>query len=168
MPHLATRSAIGLGILLACGTASADERANISSLSWTDKQYMAAQVEQLDLLVRDEFGSQLHESTTDLDLIQRIINRGIIDKTNVQSQQALGMALGNVIAKETGMQWYAYKDSNGRNRALCVPETEHCLFPVTMLSRRMSVGLYPDVDKIYKESLEMLGKHLKKSPYDVD
>ncbi|BFM11579.1 hypothetical protein R50072_17320 [Simiduia litorea] len=168
MPHLTRRSVCSLAILLTCAATEAEERANISELSWTDKQYMTAQIQQVDELVRDQFGGQLHESRADLDLLQRVINRGVIDKSNVQTQQALGMALGNVIAKETGMKWYAYKDSNGRNRALCVPETDHCLFPVTMLSRRMSVGLYPDVTKLYSESMEMLEPHLAKSPYDVN
>ncbi|MDN3639687.1 DUF3806 domain-containing protein [Simiduia curdlanivorans] len=168
MPHLTMRSAGCVAILLACATAGAEQRANISELSWTDKQYMASQIQKVDELVRGEFGGQLHESTSDLDLLQRIVNRGVVEKADVQTQQALGMALGNVIAKETGMKWYAYKDSSGRNRALCVAETEHCLFPVTMLSRRMSVGLYPDVNKLYSESMEMLAPHLAKSPYDAD
>lgn len=168
MPHLAMRSVCSVAILFACAATAAEERANISELSWTDKQYMAAQLQKVDTLVRDEFGGQLHESKSDLELLQRIINRGVVEKTDVQTQQALGMAMGNVIAKETGMRWYAYKDSSGRNRALCVPESEHCLFPVTMLSRRMSVGLYPDVGKLYNESMEMLAPHLTKSPYDTE
>lgn len=137
----------------------------VSDLGWTDKQYMAAQVANIEELVRDEFGGQLRQSNADLDYLQRIINRGLIDKTDTRRQQALGMVLGNVLAKETGMEWFVYEDADGRSRALCVPKTEHCLFPVTMLSRRMAVGLYPDVNKIYNEALEMVAPVLPQNPF---
>lgn len=169
MPYFRSLSALTFATLaFSQASTAADKAVSISELSWTDKQYMSAQIDQVDALFRDEFGGQIHQSKSDLDLLQRAINRGIVERSNIQGQQALGMVLGNVIAQETGMKWYAYKDEGGRSRALCVPDTEHCLFPVTMLSRRMSVGLYPNVEKIYTESIEMVGPHLKKSPYEVD
>ena len=56
--------------------------------------------------------------------------------------------------------------SAGRSRALCVKQTSSCLFPVTMLSRRMKVGTKPDVKKIYNEAILLMQKHLPKLPYD--
>lgn len=156
--------ALLLGLTLSC-LASA---ASISDLSWTDRQYMGAQVAGIEELVRSEFGGQLRASPADLDYLQRIINRGLLDRADTQRQQALGMVLGNVLAKETGMQWFVYKDEEGRSRALCVPQTEHCLFPVTMLSRRMAAGLYPDVKKIYGDALAAVQPVLPQNPYQAD
>lgn len=155
---------ISMGCLCTALPALADS-SPVSDLGWTDKQYMASQVANIEELVRNEFGGQLHQSKSDLEYLQRIINRGLIEKTDSRRQQALGMVLGNVLAKETGMGWFVYEDSDGRSRALCVPKTEHCLFPVTMLSRRMAVGLYPDVNKIYSEALEMVTPVLPQNPY---
>ncbi|AFU97634.1 DUF3806 domain-containing protein [Simiduia agarivorans] len=167
MPHFKSFvRLISMGTLCTTLPAMA-ESSPVSDLGWTDKQYMAAQVANIEELVRDEFGGQLRQSKTDLDYLQRIINRGLIDKTDTRRQQALGMVLGNVLAQETGMQWFVYEDGDGRSRALCVPQTEHCLFPVTMLSRRMAVGLYPDVNKIYNEALEMVAPVLPQNPYDA-
>lgn len=168
MPQFFRPNLPSLLVLLSLASPGLTQAANISDLSWTDKQYMGAQVASIEELVRSEFGGQLKESPDDLDYLQRIINRGLLERTDTQRQQALGMVLGNVLARETGMQWFVYKDEAGRSRALCVPQTEHCLFPVTMLSRRMAVGLYPDVKKIYGEALEAVQPVLPKSPYQAD
>lgn len=169
MPQSSTYRALLLGLL--CTSASVgtfgDEKTSISDLKWTDKQYMEAQAQRVDALAREEFGSQLHATKNDLELLQRIINRGLVERTDTQTQQALGIVLGNVLASETGMQWFIYNDAEGRSRALCVTKTEHCLFPATMLSRRMAAGLYPDVAKIYNDALEMVEPHIHQSPYDA-
>ncbi|UTA46377.1 DUF3806 domain-containing protein [Simiduia sp. 21SJ11W-1] len=160
-----------IGALLFCLAAALPqaqaESVSITELSWTDKQFMAAQLARVDELVRSEMGAQIHGKPRDIDVLQRVVNRNLVDRNDAQTQQALGLVLGNVIANKTGMQWVAYKDSNGRSRALCVKDTSDCLFPMTMLARRMAVGLYPDVNKIYQEAMEMVQPLVNKSPYDV-
>ncbi|MBB3168164.1 DUF3806 domain-containing protein [Simiduia aestuariiviva] len=168
MPQLRSLGALLFWAVIAVPHTTAEPtNVVITELSWADKQFMEAQIARVDDLVRTELGAQIHGQERDLDVLQRVVSRNLVERTDTQTQQALGLALGNVIANKTGMQWVTYVDDAGRSRALCVKDTTHCLFPMTMLSRRMAVGLYPEVKKIYAEALEMVAPVINKSPYDV-
>jgi hypothetical protein len=168
MPQIRGSRALLISLLLGSMQAFAEPpRANIAELSWTDKQFMTAQLALVDELVRAELGAQIHGTENDLAVLQRVVSRNLVNREDTQTQQALGLVLGNVIANQTGMQWVAYSDEAGRSRALCVAGSDSCLFPMTMLSRRMAVGLYPDVNKLYREAMEMVAPLVSKSPYDV-
>ncbi len=137
-------------------------------LSWLGKRTLQRQIDEIDDLARIELGTQIRGNIGDLELLQRIINKGLITKEDQASQQALGAVLGSVMAKELQLEWARYKDEEGVSRALCVPETQHCLFPITMLSRRMTVGILPNVKKVYYDAEALIAPFLPKSPYDVD
>lgn len=140
----------------------------IEELNWFDKNHLSDQVEKVDDLTRTKLGLQIHGDKRDIETLQRVIHRGLVKQDNESMQQALGAVLGNVMVNELGLEWKHYVDRYGRSRAACAPETEECLFPITMLSRRMKVGLMPDVDKVYTESTALIEHLLPKSPYHVD
>lgn len=143
----------------------ADE-AEISDFSWMDRNHMAQQVKKVDDLARQGVGSQIREDKSDLDTLQRIVDRDLVAQDNPLLMQAMGAVLGNVMAGEVKeLEWKIYEDNRGRSRALCVEGTDDCLFPITMLSRRMEVGLKPDVHKIYRDALEMVEPLLPEMPY---
>lgn len=167
MPHFFKRSALLLTSLISFSAIGAESKVELDELSWADKQYMASQLSKADELIRSELGSQLRHTRSDLQLLQMIVDKKLIARDDTLTQQALGMVLGEVLINETGMLWYTLNDQYGRSRAICVKGTKHCLFPVTMLSRRMEVGLSPNVEKIYKEALELVGPYVNKSPYAV-
>ena len=140
----------------------------IKPLEWNDKNHLKAQREWIDDLARQRLGQRLRTDRTDLDTIQRIIDRSIIAEDDLVRLQALGVALGDLFADEYGLEWRIYLDQKGRSRATCVPKTEQCLFPITMLSRRVAVGLKPNVTDIYNEAAALIKPYLPKSPYQVD
>ncbi len=140
----------------------------IEELNWFDKNHLSDQVEKVDDLTRTKLGLQIHGDKRDIETLQRVIHRGLVKQDNESMQQALGAVLGNVMVNELGLEWKHYVDRYGRSRAACAPETEECLFPITMLSRRMKVGLMPDVYKVYTESTGLIEHLLPKSPYHVD
>lgn len=138
----------------------------VDNPGWTDRNYLEKQVATIDEMARTQLGTQVRQQLSDLDLLQSIINRGLIANNDTQGLQALGAVLGNVmIADIPALEWKIYEDSIGRSRAVCVKGTRECLFPITMLSRRMEVGLKPDVRKVYEDALEMMGSHLPQYPY---
>ncbi|NIB43733.1 DUF3806 domain-containing protein [Pseudomaricurvus alkylphenolicus] len=141
---------------------------SIEELSWMDRRHLERQVEKIDEMARIKLGMQVTGTTQDLRLLQRVIHRGLIQKDERLSLQALGAVLGNVMVAEWGLQWVVYEDKVGRSRAICVADTEYCLFPITMLSRRMEVGLLPNVQKVYDNSHEMILPYLPKSPFDTE
>lgn len=140
----------------------------IEEMNWFDKNHLDEQVEKIDDITRTGLGLQIHGDKRDLQTLQRVIHRGLVKRDDELTQQALGAVLGNVMVNELGLEWKHYVDRYGRSRAACAPETQECLFPITMLSRRMKVGLMPDVNKIYSESTALIVHLLPKSPYHVD
>ncbi|GAA5317239.1 MAG: hypothetical protein AseanaTS_24430 [Candidatus Pelagadaptatus aseana] len=162
--------------LLAAGLASvliaASSQANpeIYDFDWRDKRYHSKQTGQIEELSREHFGSGLTHTKQDLKTLQRLIHKGAINRNNTEQLQALGAVLGNVMTEDFGLVWKIYEDNLGRSRALCTETEEHseCLFPITMLSRRIEVGIVPDVQEVYKKAYEAIKPHLQKLPYEVN
>ncbi|GAB3106696.1 DUF3806 domain-containing protein [Aestuariicella hydrocarbonica] len=152
--------------LLSPGFALAQSVA-ISDLNWLQRNNHEKQVQQIDELARINLGMQVNGTKADLQLLQRIIYRGLIAKDDHLAQQALGAVLGDVMVNEMGLEWKIYEDKLGFSRAACAPGTQECLFPITMLSRRMAVGILPNVEELYQETHEMIAPLLPKNPYDV-
>lgn len=143
-----------------------EEKLRIEDLGWSDRNYLDKQVATIDELARTQLGTQVRRNLDDLNLLQRIIDRELIAQDDKQTAQALGAVLGNVLAEDiTALEWKIYEDPVGRSRALCVKGTRECLFPITMLSRRMEVGLKPNVNKVYEDAIALMAKHLPQLPY---
>ncbi|GLS27815.1 hypothetical protein GCM10007877_35340 [Marinibactrum halimedae] len=139
----------------------------LRDLTWMEKNYLSRQREFVDELAREKLGLQLRENQDDLTLLQRVINRGLIESSNSRKLQALGVVLGDQFVRDFNLEWRRYEDELGESTAACVKDTTHCLFPITMLSRRMEVGLMPNVEKIYTDASAMITPYLPKLPYSV-
>lgn len=143
-----------------------DKAIKIQDMGWTDRNYLEKQVASIDQLAREQLGTEVRQNLSDLDLLQRIIDLGLIKSKDTLALQAMGAVLGNVLAADiTALEWKIYEDALGRSRALCAKGSRECLFPITMLSRRMETGLKPDVDKIYEDAIALIDQHLPQLPY---
>lgn len=148
---------------------SADEPSvKISELNWMDRSYLSKQKAAIDELGRSNFGTPVRGNITDLQLLQRIINKGLISHSDSQTLQALGAVMGDIFISEHELSWRVYEDDLGRSRAVCVEDSEYCLFPITMLSRRMEVGIIPDVKQIYSKAVDIIHPHLPAKPFAVN
>ena len=76
-------------------------------------------------------------SLEDLRVLQDILDMRLFAPDQVYELQALGVALGDVIAEQLGLSWVLVEDEVGRSRALRYGESGNLLFPVTMISRRL-------------------------------
>ncbi len=132
----------------------------VSPLTWSDKNELKRKNKTIDDLGKRYFGTGLRGTTADIDLLQRIADRKIIKKTDTQTLQATGVALGNIFKNELGLEWVVYQDKYGRSRALCVPDTDHCLFPTTMLSRRLEIGATVNVFETYQNALKLIDPYI--------
>lgn len=161
------KALMSLGLLLSIVASFAQaQEATVSDFAWMDRNHMAQQVESIENITRIKFGTPIRENKSDLETLQRIIDQDLIDRDETLKLQALGAVLGNVMASEVEeLEWKVYEDQLGRSRALCIKGTRQCLFPITMLSRRMEVGLKPNVERIYNEAMELVDPHLPKAPY---
>lgn len=146
--------------------AQSNDSTPIDDLSWMDENYMQQQRDKIEAIVQVKLGSRLRGDRSDLETLQQIVDRGLVERDDTLRLQALGVVLGDVMSAEVSkLQWKIYEDSKGRSRALCVENTEECLFPVTMLSRRMEVGLNPSVETVFHDALELIDPYLPEMPY---
>ncbi|MCV6622820.1 MAG: DUF3806 domain-containing protein [Cellvibrionaceae bacterium] len=162
---------VGLALftqLFSISTLAQDDELSVKDFGWIDRSHIQKQIDSVEEITRRHFGSGLHGSKQDLKLIQRVIDRSLIKRDDRLMLQALGAVLGRVLVNEENLVWQNYEDQLGKSRAVCVPKTQHCLFPVTMLSRRMEVGLLPRVDDVYKKAMEQIADYQPKNPYDID
>ena len=152
--QLAAITILGLGFGL---TSVAAGDPSISDLTRLDQQYMNEQRASIDDLARRSFGDQINGNTAhDLDVLQRLLDRGVVRPEQTQLLQAMGMILGDLLAADLDMHWVLYEDSVGRSRALRYRHSEEYLFPVTMISRRREAGNRKSVAEIYQKAYDII------------
>lgn len=154
-------------LFLSFGLNAKEETPKIEPLTWVEEGFLSRQRDSVEEITKLEFGSRLHGNKSDLRLLQRIVDNEYINQTETQRQQALGIVLGDIFVKELGLKWVSYTDSDGKSRATCLPKTQYCLFPVTMLSKRMRLGVKPDVTEMYERGASLIEPYLPKLPYSA-
>jgi len=103
-----------------------------------------------DELARRHLGTPLTGGEIrDLETLQRLLDGRFIDREDVFDQQALGLALGDVMAKNLDLHWVVVDDDYGRSRALRWKEEEDLFFPVTLISKRIQQRRPVEVDDLY-------------------
>jgi hypothetical protein len=151
---------------LLAAAVSAQGKVAISDLSYLDRQYMSEQRSNLEDITRRHFGTGFNgDKAHDLQLLQRILDRGLIRSTQTAELQAMGMVLGDLLAAELNMHWVVYEDSKGRSRALRYRDTDNYLFPVTMISRRREVGIEKPVADIYQKAYDEIAPLRERLPF---
>ncbi|WP_086932239.1 DUF3806 domain-containing protein [Agarilytica rhodophyticola] len=141
----------------------------VRPLNFLNEQFLEKQRQRVDSLTRKHFGKNLGEGKTNIPLLQRIIRENILEKTDVQELQALGVVLGDIyVESHQKLNWQVYQDDLGKSHAVCIDNTKHCIFPVTMLSRRMEVGSQPDVNRVYKKGIDAIKQYLPQLPFQRD
>lgn len=181
MHYLKLLVAVALGCAIAAASAQSPlntasnptvaapaKNVTITELSWIDNNKMGQEIAALNELTESKIGAPIRGDLSDLDTLQRLVDNNIVKPDDYKIQQAMGLALGNLILADfpSTFEWKIYQDELGRSRALCAKGTSDCLFPITMFSRRIEVGIKPDVKKIHKDAIAHMKKHLPKLPYD--
>lgn len=141
---------------------------SIKDLGWMDQSKMEKETSAVNELAQTKIGSTIRRDLSDLQVLQRLVDGAWVAREDYQTQQAMGVVLGNIMLADfpNTFEWKVYEDNIGRSRALCVKNTSECLFPVTMLSRRMELGSKPNVKKVYDDAILLMEKYLPKLPYD--
>jgi hypothetical protein len=108
------------------------------------------QLERVDELGRRHLGQRIRARSKDeLGLLQRLLDERFVRESDVLGQQALGVALGNILATELRLTWVVVDDEYGHSRALRYRKADDLFFPVTMISKRIGTGQRVDVRALY-------------------
>lgn len=141
-------------VLTAPSAMSSEFEVQIQSLTAIDRQYMEEQRKTVEGLA-NRLGRRVSGiAKRDLDTLQEIIDRRWVDAKDVQTQQALGIVFGDLLAEELGFDWVIYRDKKGRSRALRYREEDIFVFPITLISRRLSAGAALSVASLFEEQLQ--------------
>lgn len=155
-----------IGALLGQPLALAQTVPVIGPLSAADQQYMSDSKAQLDALARSRLGERFSgDKDRDLAIIQTLLDRRLVKPDQTRELQAMGMILGDLLARELGMHWVVYSDRVGRSRALRMAETEHYLFPVTSISRRVEADAPVDVAAVYAKQYGLMAPYRRQLPF---
>ncbi|MDB2654611.1 DUF3806 domain-containing protein [Luminiphilus sp.] len=159
-PELLTRKGVSflfllfMVVLTAPNAMSSEFEVQIQSLTAVDRQYMTEQRKTVEGLA-NRLGRRVSGiAARDLDTLQEIIDRRWVDAEDVQTQQALGIVFGDLLAEELDFDWVIYRDKKGRSRALRYREEDIYVFPITLISRRLSAGAALSVESLFEEQLQ--------------
>ena len=154
-----------LGLLLTLsGLAYAE--VEISQLSFLDRGYMDQQRQTLNDLSAIKLGRQFHgDRSNDLAILQTLLDRRLVRADQIKELQAMGVIMGDLLAKELSMDWVVYEDKAGRSRALRYQLTDNFLFPMTMISRRWEAGNTSPINDIYQKAYDIIAPVRQPLPF---
>ena len=101
-------------------------------------------------VIEQALGEDLTGTTADLDLIQRVLDRGVVEPEATYTLQALGLAFGRTFLNEfPDYDWWMVEDEYGRDPAIRYKETSLLVFPMTMISKRVEDGEEIDINELF-------------------
>jgi len=144
----------------------AQQEFRISKLTNVDREFMAQQRTLLQDLAASNLGRQFKgQRDRDLDLLQRLLDKRVVRPEQTRELQAMGLIMGDLLAKELDMHWVIYEDRVGRSRALRYKESDDFLFPMTMISRRREAGNQTGVTDIYQKAYDIIEQRKPALPF---
>jgi hypothetical protein len=157
-----TMKRVYLSLILLLAPLAHAEPLRVDPLTPLDEQFMDKATAELNGLSQIRLGRSFNgEKDRDLELLQLMLDRHLIDSNDTRLMQAMGIVMGRHLQKEHSLKWVIYVDNVGRSRALEVPFKEDYIFPVTQISSRAAVGADVDVSAIY-EKLEDEVKRIRR------
>ncbi|CAH0990484.1 hypothetical protein SIN8267_00576 [Sinobacterium norvegicum] len=141
------------------------EQHSITELAPNDQRYLQYQRQRINDLFMSQLGQNIRGDKSDLIAMQKLIDQHIIKRDDTLMNQALGVVFGDLLAKDLNMKWVVYTDQIGRSRALQLGHSEYLLFPVSIISRRTDAGITPDIQQLYRQTVERIQPHITKNPY---
>jgi len=142
-----------LGTQLTATARTSFNKPEITEMTASDRSQLERQRRLVAKLVSNNFGyNRLGSSTNDIRYLQKILDKKLIRRNENFDLQALGVVLGDIMVSNLPVRWVMVKDQYGKSRALQFEDSDKLIFPVTMISRRVSAGLPVNVRKLYKET----------------
>jgi hypothetical protein len=117
-------------------------------------------------VIEQALDEDLDGTHQDLELIQRVLDRGVVEPEATYTLQALGLAFGRVFLNEfPDYDWWMVEDEHGRDPAIRYKETSLLVFPMTMLSKRIEDGDPFDVPELFDGLAKQLAELIQEGVY---
>jgi len=82
-------------------------------------------------------------------LLDTILSNNCVEPSETVKLQALGVAFGDALAQELGLNWVAVHDEYGCDPALILEGTSVKVFPLTSISKRIEAGETVEVHELF-------------------
>jgi hypothetical protein len=130
-----------------------ETQVTVGDLSIGQRYVLSSQRREVSDLIARRLGVlKLHGNKRDLKVLGDLVDRKVLNKSQVREWQAVGVVFGDILAHEFGLDWVSYEDDIGVSKALRWRKTENYVFPVTMFSKRNQfnekIDVYAVFDKI--------------------
>jgi len=136
----------------------------IKPIQEADKQWIKQQTDVINTLSSQHLKRKLNNNTQeDLETLQLLLNKNIINKDQVNELRALGVVLGNLYIEELGVHWVIYQDTKGRSLGLQWMDSERIYFPVTKISRIARANMDVNTKKVYDNGLKKMYQAIKEN-----
>lgn len=108
-------------------------------------------------ILTDEWCSaRLLKSSRDLDWLQRIVDERLLWPDQVESLEAMGVVLGEVLVAESdGFRWWRATDGGLVRKVLRWRETPTCYAAGEIIVQRFQADLPVDIWSMHDEALEL-------------
>jgi hypothetical protein len=117
-------------------------------------------------VVEQALDEDLDGTHQDLELIQRVLDQGVVEPEATYTLQAFGLAFGRVFLNEfPDYDWWMVEDEHGRDPAIRYKETSLLVFPMTMLSKRIEDGDPFDVPELFDGLAKQLAELIQEGVY---
>lgn len=122
----------------------------ISELTDEDVAALAQQRSLIESYLGNEESRRKYEKPAGkLGLLRALLENNVFSPEQNYELQSMGVVLGDVFARELGMEWIVVEDYFGRTPALRYPNTTIILYPITMISKRIEAGEQVEVFDMY-------------------
>ena len=133
--------------------ANRPERAHVptvvTDLTESQQAQLNAMRETVAELARRHVGSVPKSDEFALQIIQEILDSANLNGRDTYQLRSLGVAVGDVLSAQRGMDWVAVQDQYGQALALRYKSNEHLFFPLTWISKRVEANLPFEATEFY-------------------
>jgi hypothetical protein len=117
-------------------------------------------------VIEQALDEDLDGTHQDLELIQRVLDQGLVEPEATYTLQAFGLAFGRVFLNEfPDYDWWMVEDEHGRDPAIRYKETSLLVFPMTMISKRIEDGDPFDVCELFDGLAKQLAELIQEGVY---
>jgi Domain of unknown function (DUF3806) len=103
-------------------------------------------------LVREEYRLPLTTELSTLSLLQRLLDEDAISR-DPYALQCMGAVLGRIMVENIpGLDWILIEDEDGKDMCLRYADTSLCIFPLTMISKRVERGEATNIAGLYEQT----------------
>lgn len=124
---------------------------SVSPLNGSDWALLREQIATVKAILKKRYGQgELDQTLEDLRQIQRLVDDGVFDPSEIDNLRALGAVYGNVLQKQLGLEWVA-DDGRTREPALQLKTAPHfVLHPLRTVVTKTEAGGRVDFEQLFK------------------